>query len=173
MSALSGLAGAGLFVTGITWIGFYPAFFAVATTNQTISSACTIIGFVFGVVGNGTLLRRIDRPARVCALVLLAFSTIAYIVCTVFGIIETYDVTRNGSVETAPLGFYFASWIVASLCALTQAITSILLLAAIRSDRKCAYCADNGGVAASRRVPVVSRTRRRAPKSRAHIRQGA
>ena len=171
-TTLNTFAGLTLFITGITCIAFYPAFVGSATTNQTICSGCAVVGFVFGVAGNMSLLRTSYRPVRVCALTLLVFATLAYITSTVFGILETYSVTRDGNEQTAPLGFYFATWIVSSLCALFQAVTSIVLASAIRSKKDCAYCSTSTP-SASRRVSVVSRSKiRRAPKSRAHIRRG-
>lgn len=174
-ATLNTFAGLALFVTGITWIAFYPAFYAVATTYQSITSACTAVGMLFGIIGNMSVLRTSARPVRVGALTALVLATLAYIISAVFGILETYSVTRDGK-RPAMLGFSFATWIASSVCVLFQVVTSMLVLEQIRSKQEsktdCAYCSTSTP-SASRRVSVGSRNRRRVPKSRAHIRRGA
>jgi len=132
--------GFALLLSGMSCIGF----FGSATQHQLstylyVTSVCTGIGIAFSVVGEFAVLRFMSPLALKFALASIGVAVVAYTIATVLSIMETYRVgTDLSQFQVAPFGFYFATWIISSLCMLSHASIALLIGVALLKNEECA-----------------------------------
>lgn len=136
---LTTAAGCALLLSGMSFVGFFgwasadPLPPYLATTSVAVG-----VGVVSSVCGNFAVLNFMSPSALRLALVSVSLAVVAYTVAAVFGTIETYRVGTDLSLLIAPSGFYFATWIVSSLCVVSHVSIALLTGVAISHHNKCA-----------------------------------
>jgi hypothetical protein len=170
-------AGIALFFAGLSATGFALSAETTITDNLRIYMTSNAVGIVSTFVGASPLLCKIT-PFRLKWTSFFSLSAmIAFLIATVYGIIESYNIHVGNTTTSFNLTLYFVAWIQSMLCFMSNSMLTVFALITYVQYKQCALetpelCSDIAKPQSHSRRAVVApeRSSRRMPKSRSAIR---